>query len=274
MRPPGSPIVLALDTPDLDEARAWAAAAGSAIGLVKVGLELFGAHGPAAVRALRADGHRVMLDLKLHDIPATVGRAVAALDPLGAELLTVHAAGGGAMLEAALAAASGASRITAVTVLTSLDGDDLAAIGLGQPDAATERLARLALDAGCRALVCSPLEVARARALAGPDVILVCPGVRPVDAGGSRGAAERRAGRAAGPAGPAAAEPSAGAAGPGAVPASPGVDDQARVATPGEALAAGADLLVVGRPITRAADPAAAAGAISAEALAGRGGAR
>jgi orotidine-5'-phosphate decarboxylase len=247
MRPPGSPIVLALDTPDLDEARAWAAAAGSAIGLVKVGLELFGAHGPAAVRALRADGHRVMLDLKLHDIPATVGRAVAALDPLGAELLTVHAAGGGAMLQAALAAATGTGRIAAVTVLTSLDGDDLAAIGLGQPDAATERLASLALDAGCRALVCSPLEVARVRALAGPDVTLVCPGVRPVDAGPAR---------------------------PGAVPASAGVDDQARVATPGEALAAGADLLVVGRPITRAADPAAAAGAISAEALAGRGGAR
>jgi orotidine-5'-phosphate decarboxylase len=247
MRLAGSPIVLALDTPDLDEARAWAAAAGSAIGLVKVGLELFGAHGPAAVRALRADGHRVMLDLKLHDIPATVGRAVAALDPLGAELLTVHAAGGGAMLEAALAATTGAGRIAAVTVLTSLDGDDLAAIGLGQPDAATERLARLALDAGCRALVCSPLEVARVRALAGPDVTLVCPGVRPVAPGPAR---------------------------PAAVPAGTGVDDQARVATPGEALAAGADLLVVGRPITRAPDPAAAAGAISAEALAGRGGAR
>ncbi len=239
MRPPGSPIVLALDTPDLDEARAWAAAGGSAIGLVKVGLELFGAHGPAAVRALRADGHRVMLDLKLHDIPATVGRAVAALDPLGAELLTVHAAGGGAMLQAALAATTRAGSIAAVTVLTSLDGDDLAAIGLGQPDAATRRLARLALDAGCHALVCSPLEVARVRALAGPDVTLVCPGVRP-----------------------------------GAVPTRAGGDDQARVATPGEALAAGADLLVVGRPITRAADPAAAAGAISAEALAGRGGAR
>jgi len=247
MRPPGSPIVLALDTPDLDEARAWAAAAGSAIGLVKVGLELFSAYGPAAVRALRADGHRVMLDLKLHDIPATVSRAVASLDPLGAELLTVHAAGGSAMLQAALAATTGASRIAAVTVLTSLDGDDLTAVGLGQPDAATERLARLALDAGCRALVCSPLEVARVRALAGPDVTIVCPGVRPVAPGPAR---------------------------PGAVPAGTGVDDQARVATPGEALAAGADLLVVGRPITRAADPAAAAGAISAEALAGRGGAR
>jgi orotidine-5'-phosphate decarboxylase len=255
MRPPGSPIVLALDTPDLDEARAWAAAAGSAIGLVKVGLELFGAQGPAAVRALRDDGRRVMLDLKLHDIPATVGRAVAALEPLDAELLTVHAAGGTAMLRAALAAASGSTRIAAVTVLTSLDGDDLAAIGLGQPGAATERLARLALDAGCRALVCSPLEVASVRAIAGPEVTLVCPGVRPVlPAPAGRGTAS-----------------AAGSAG-----TAPGgrIGDQARVATPAEALAAGADLLVVGRPITTADDPAAAAGAISAEALAGGGGAR
>jgi orotidine-5'-phosphate decarboxylase len=245
----GSPIVLALDTPDLDEARAWAAAAGSAIGLVKVGLELFGAHGPAAVRALGADGHRVMLDLKLHDIPATVGRTVAALDPLDAELLTVHAAGGTAMLRAAVSAATGATRIAAVTVLTSLNADDLAEIGLGRPEAATDRLARLALDAGCRALVCSPLEVARLRSLAGPTATLICPGVRPAAAGEGEGSPGRpsRGGR---------------------------VDDQARVATPAATLAAGADLLVVGRPITRAPDPAAAAGAISAEALAGGGGPR
>jgi orotidine-5'-phosphate decarboxylase len=233
MQRPRSPIVLALDTPDLEEARAWAAAAGQAIGMVKVGLELFGAHGPRAVRALRADGHRVMLDLKLHDIPATVDRAVAALDPLGAELLTVHASGGAAMLRAAVQASSGRTLVAAVTVLTSLDPGDLAELGLGQPDAAAERLARLALDAGCQALVCSPLEVASLRALAGPGVTLVCPGVRPP------GPADETSG-----------------------------DDQARVATPAAALAAGADLLVVGRPITRAADPAAAAGAISAEALA------
>lgn len=229
-----SPIVLALDTPDLEEARAWAAAAGQAVGMVKVGLELFGAHGPQAVRALRADGHRVMLDLKLHDIPATVGRAVAVLDPLDVELLTVHAAGGAAMLRAALQAATGRTLVAAVTVLTSLGSDDLATLGLGRADAAATRMAGLALGAGCQALVCSPLEVASLRALAGPGVTLVCPGVRPDS--GSLG------------------------------------DDQARVATPGAALAAGADLLVVGRPITRAADPAAAAGAISAEALAvGRG---
>src|SRR6266498_3019243 len=125
MRPSRSPIVLALDTPDLDEARAWAATAGPAIGMVKVELELFGAQGPQAVRALQADGHRVMLDLKLHDIPATVGRTVAALAPLGVELLTVHASGGGAMLRAALQAAAGHARVAAVTVLTSLHAGEL-----------------------------------------------------------------------------------------------------------------------------------------------------
>jgi orotidine-5'-phosphate decarboxylase len=252
MQRPGSPIVLALDTPDLEEARAWAAAAGRAIAMVKVGLELFGAQGPAAVRALRGDGHRVMLDLKLHDIPATVGRAVAALDPLDVEVLTVHASGGAAMLRAALRAATGRTAVAAVTVLTSLDADDLAVLGCGRPDATTERLARVALDAGCRALVCSPLEAARLRALAGPGVTLVCPGVRPpAPVAAGEGTADRRGITTGGIAG----------------------DDQARVATPGAALAAGADLLVVGRPITRAADPAAAAAAISAEALAaGRGG--
>jgi orotidine-5'-phosphate decarboxylase len=159
---------------------------------------------------------------------------VAALDLLGAELLTVHAAGGGAMLRAALEAAGGRTRIAAVTVLTSLGRRDLAALGLGDPGEASERMARLALEAGCSALVCSPREVARLRALAGRRVTLVCPGVRP--------GAEVEG------------------------------DDQARVATPAAALAAGADLLVVGRPITRAPDLAAAAGAITAEALAGANG--
>ncbi|HEX9343742.1 MAG TPA: orotidine-5'-phosphate decarboxylase [Actinomycetota bacterium] len=229
----GSAIVLALDTPDLAEARALAAATSGSVGLVKVGLELFGAHGPDAVRTLRADGHRVMLDLKLHDIPATVGRAVAALVPLGAELLTVHAGGGTAMLTAAVQAARAAGpgpgpRIAAVTVLTSLGPDDLAALGAGDATRAATRLTRLALEAGCQALVCSPLEVARLRALTGPDVTIICPGVRP------------------------------------AAP-QPDSDDQARVATPAAALAAGADLLVVGRPITRAPDPAAAAATIAAE---------
>jgi len=237
----GSAIVLALDTPDLAEARALAAVTSASVGLVKVGLELFGAHGPDAVRALRADGHRVMLDLKLHDIPATVGRAVATLAPLGAALLTVHASGGTAMLTAAVQAADAAGttgttgttgtegpRIAAVTVLTSLGPDDLAALGAGDAASAATRLTRLALEAGCQALVCSPLEVARLRTLAGPAVTIICPGVRPA-------ASLIRA------------------------------DDQARVATPAAALAAGADLLVVGRPITQAPDPAAAAAAVAAE---------
>jgi orotidine-5'-phosphate decarboxylase len=250
MQQPASPIVLALDTPHLGEARAWAAASRGSIGMVKVGLELFGAHGPGAVRALRADGHRVMLDLKLHDIPATVGGAVAALAPLGAELLTVHAGGGRAMLGAALETAGGRTLIAAVTVLTSLDQDDLDALGLGQASMVAERLAGLALEAGCRALVCSPLEVARLRALAGPDVTLVCPGVRP--------AAE-----------PGMGQDPGGRAPPGRGRTTQGPDDQARVAAPAAALAGGADLLVVGRPITRAPDPAAAARAVNAEALRG-----
>jgi orotidine-5'-phosphate decarboxylase len=244
--PARSPVVLALDTDDLDQALDWAERAGPAIGMVKVGLELFCAHGDRAVRALADEGHRVMLDLKLHDIPATVGRAVRAAADLDAELVTVHALGGPAMLAAAVAAASGRLTPAAVTVLTSHAPADLGAVGLDRAPALAERLARLALDAGCPALVCSPLEASRLRALAGPDVQLVCPGVRP------------RPAVAAGPAPP----------GDGGDPAA--ADDQARVATPAEAVRAGADWLVVGRPITRAADPAAAARALRDDALGAR----
>jgi orotidine-5'-phosphate decarboxylase len=229
-----SPVVLALDTDDLDQALDWAELAGPAVGMVKVGLELFCAQGAAAVRALADEGHRVMLDLKLHDIPATVARAVAAAAELEAELLTVHALGGRRMLQAAVAAAEGRTALAAVSVLTSHSPAEVREVGLeGAGHDAAERLARLALAAGCPALVCSPREAARLRALAGPGVALVCPGVRPTGR------------RAAG-------------------------DDQARVATPAEAVAAGADWLVVGRPITRAADPAAAAAAVRDEALAAR----
>ncbi len=226
-----SPVVLALDTPDLDLALDWAELTAPAVGMVKVGLELFCAHGAGAVRALRDEGHRVMLDLKLHDIPATVARAVEAAAELDADLVTVHAIGGPAMLEAAVEAAAGRVDVTAVTVLTSLSPADLAAIGLGGTEAVAERLARLAVEAGCPALVCSPLEAGRVRAAAGPGVGLVCPGVRP--AAGAR-------------------------------------DDQARVATPAETVRAGADWLVVGRPITRAPDPAEAARAVRDEAVAAR----
>jgi orotidine-5'-phosphate decarboxylase len=226
-----SPLVLALDTDDLDQALDWAERAGPAIGMVKVGLELFCAHGDRAVRALTDEGHRVMLDLKLHDIPATVARAVGAAADLEVELVTVHALGGPAMLAAAAGAAPDRLAVAAVTVLTSHAEAELGAIGLDGASALAERLARLALDAGCQALVCSPREASRLRALAGPGIHLICPGVRPR---------------------------SSGVVG----------DDQARVATPAEAVRAGADWLVVGRPITQAADPAAAARAVHDQALA------
>jgi orotidine-5'-phosphate decarboxylase len=226
-----SPLVLALDTDDLDQALDWAERAGPAIGMVKVGLELFCAHGDRAVRALTDEGHRVMLDLKLHDIPATVARAVVAAADLEVELVTVHALGGPAMLAAAAGAAPDRLAVAAVTVLTSHSEAELGAIGLDGAPALAERLARLALDAGCQALVCSPREASRLRALAGPGIHLICPGVRPR---------------------------SSGVVG----------DDQARVATPAEAVRAGADWLVVGRPITQAADPAAAARAVHDQALA------
>jgi orotidine-5'-phosphate decarboxylase len=241
----GSPLVLALDTGDLGQALAWSRAAGEAAGMVKVGLELFAAEGPAAVRALAGEGRRVMLDLKLHDIPATVAGAVAAAARVGAELVTVHALGGPAMLAAAVAAAGGRCRVAAVTVLTSAAPADLAAAGLPPAGQAVPLLAGLAVAAGCPALVCSPLEAAALRARLGPAVELVCPGVRPA-------ASER---------------------GPGEVPRWNAADDQARVATPAAAMRAGASRIVVGRPITRAADVAAAARAVRDEALAATAGA-
>jgi orotidine-5'-phosphate decarboxylase len=217
--------------------------------MVKVGLQLYCAHGGRAVRALADEGHRVMLDLKLHDIPATVARAVEAAAEFDIELLTVHALGGPAMLAAAVDAADDRVALAAVTVLTSHTETELDAIGMEDAGAMAERLARLALAAGCPALVCSARETPRLRALAGAGVQLVCPGVR----------AARSAG-------------GANSAPPGAGPVAD--DDQARVATPAEAVAAGADWLVVGRPITRAADPAAAAGALLDQALAARAGPR
>ena len=233
-----SPLVLALDTDDLEQALAWSRAAGEAAGMVKAGLELFAAAGPAAVAALAGDGRRVMLDLKLHDIPATVAGGMRAAARAGAELVTVHALGGPAMLEAAVQAAGDRCRVAAVTILTSASAADLAAAGLPPAAEAVPRLADLAVAAGCQAIVCSPLEAAALRAQLGPSVELVCPGVRP-----ARGAALD--------------------------------DDQARVATPAQAVAAGASRIVVGRPITRSDDVAAAARAVrdqAVAALAGRGG--
>ena len=221
-----APIAVALDTSDVAVATRWAGAVAPYVSTVKVGLELFCAEGPAAVEKVRAAADvELFLDLKLHDIPATVAGAARSLAPLRPRLLTVHASGGPAMIAAA-ADAIPDTLIAAVTILTSLSAEDLDRLGIaGTPDEAVTRLARLAVDAGARALVCSPREVALVRAAVGPGVVLVTPGVRPAGAD---------------------------------------VNDQARVATPEQALADGADLLVIGRPITGAADPAEAARSIAA----------
>ena len=180
--------------------------------------------------ALAGDGRRVMLDLKLHDIPATVAGGMRAAARAGAELVTVHALGGPAMLEAAVQAAGDGCRVAAVTILTSARPADLAAAGLPPAAESVPRLAELAVRSGCQAVVCSPLEAAALRARLGPAVELICPGVRPAAAAAS--------------------------------------DDQARVATPAEAMAAGATRIVVGRPITRSDDVGAAARAVRDQAVA------
>ncbi|MEV5574660.1 orotidine-5'-phosphate decarboxylase [Spirillospora sp. NPDC052269] len=221
-----APIAVALDAPDLDTAARWAGQVTPHVSTVKVGLELYLRYGPDVIASVRgASRVQVFLDLKLHDIPATVAGATRAVARLKPTYLTVHAAGGPAMIRAAAEAAPD-TRIAAVTVLTSLDDADLAQIGLAGPAAdAVLRLAALSVEAGARALVCSPHEAAAVRAEVGPDITLITPGVRP------SGAATQ---------------------------------DQARVATPEQALAAGADLLVIGRPITGAPDPGAAAASIAA----------
>ena len=223
---PGNRLIAALDVPDRAAADALAARIGRAADWYKLGLELFCAEGPELVRDFVARGHRVMLDLKLHDIPATVERAARQLASLGSELLTVHACGGADMLEAAVAGA-GRTRILAVTVLTSLDDSDLRDIGaVGPAGELVVRRAELAVRAGCHGVVASPREAALVRARVPDDFLIVTPGVRP--AGADAG-------------------------------------DQKRVTTPREARSAGADLIVVGRPIRDAGDPAAAARAIAAE---------
>jgi orotidine-5'-phosphate decarboxylase len=206
----GNPLIAALDTADLDRLVALAAALGPHVGHLKVGLEAFAAHGPAAVRAA-AEHAPVFCDLKLHDIPNTVAGAARAAAGLGVAMLTVHASGGAAMIAAAAEAAPHVA-ILGVTVLTS------------HPDAAdAPRLARLAVDAGATGVVCAAPDVPGVREAVGPKVPIVVPGIRP----------------------------------PGAA-----AQDQARVATPRAAIDAGADYLVIGRPLTASADPAAAAAAI------------
>jgi orotidine-5'-phosphate decarboxylase len=220
-----SPIFVAIDTPDLERAKTIATKVRRHVGGLKLGLEFFCANGRQGVHDMAELGLPLFLDLKLHDIPNTVGKAVQALRPLDPAILTVHAAGGRAMMEDAKAAAPAGTKVVAVTVLTSLDGDDLRAIGVdADPHAQVERLAGLARDAGLDGLVCSGNEVAAARKL-WHDGFFVVPGVRP--AGGASA-------------------------------------DQKRVMTPRAALDAGASILVIGRPITQARDPDEAARAIEA----------
>src|SRR5512138_890943 len=170
-------ICAALDFPSWAAAEPFARAVAPEVGLLKVGLELFTAEGPGAVRSAAALGRPVFLDLKLHDIPNTVEGAARSAAATGASLLTVHASGGPEMVRAAVRGAGGGVRILAVTVLTSLDAATLARIGLeGPPEAAVVRLAQLAIEAGAGGLVCSPQEVAAVRAAVGPAPLLVVPG--------------------------------------------------------------------------------------------------
>ena len=220
-----SPIYVAIDTPDLARARAIATRTRAHIGGIKLGLEFFSAHGQHGVREMADLGLPIFLDLKLHDIPNTVAKAVQALSPIEPAILTVHASGGRAMLEDAKAAAPVHTRVVAVTMLTSLDAADIAATGVGgSAHGQVLRLTELAHEAGIDGIVCSGAEVAAAKA-AWPKGFFVVPGVRPAN----------------GPAG-----------------------DQKRVVTPRAALDAGASILVIGRPITQADDPDTAARAIGA----------
>ncbi|WP_431862432.1 orotidine-5'-phosphate decarboxylase [Azospirillum sp.] len=219
-------IFCAVDTTELEAARTLCRQLAGLVGGVKLGLEFFVAHGPAGVRAvIGEDGPPLFLDLKLHDIPNTVAGGVRAALPLKPAFMTIHASGGPAMMRAAVEAAAqaGAQRpkILGVTVLTSMDDGDLESVGQRTPVAEqVVRLATVAKQSGLDGVICSPNEVAAIRAACGPDFVLMVPGIRPAWA--AKG-------------------------------------DQKRVMTPAEALAAGADHLVIGRPITGEADPAAAA---------------
>ncbi len=225
---PKDRLIVALDLPDAVRARAMVDRLAGKVGMLKVGSQLFTAAGPDFVRETVARGEKVFLDLKYHDIPHTVAGAVSAASQLGVSLMTVHALGGAEMLQAAVGAMPAMGvRLLAVTILTSHDDDSLGAVGMaGSLAESVRRLARLALDAGADGVIASPQEVALVREVCGPDFLIVTPGIRP--AGSARG-------------------------------------DQARAATPAAARAAGADYVVVGRPVLEAADPAAAAAAIVRE---------
>jgi orotidine-5'-phosphate decarboxylase len=232
-RLPSDRLIVALDFPDTRAALALVDRLHGATRWLKVGLELYIAAGNSLVAELKQRGYSIFLDLKLHDIPNTVASAVRAATVLGVDMLTVHAGGGPEMVTAAVQAAESRLALLAVTVLTSMDAAQLEVTGVtGTPAAQVERLATMALACGVSGLVCSPNEVARLRNRFGNEPLLVIPGIRPE---GTE------------------------------------IGDQRRVATPAAAIASGASYLVVGRPITRAVDPEAAAKAILSEMQSGIG---
>jgi orotidine-5'-phosphate decarboxylase len=208
-----SPIILAVDTSDFDTARAWIDATRESIDIYKLGLEFFLTFGSAGIESIaRESGASIFLDLKLHDIPNTVKKSAAVVDHLHPRFLTVHASGGSAMISAAVSAVTSTS-ITAVTVLTSLADADLSDLGFANPALETAvSMARVATAAGATSIVCSPLEIEAIRAVIPQSVEIITPGVRPADEAGG--------------------------------------DDQMRTMTPAQAMSAGANFLVIGRPIT------------------------
>lgn len=220
-------IIFALDLDRLSEIDRWAELLAHKVGMFKVGKELFTTAGPAAVEAVKRHGGEVFLDLKYHDIPNTVAQAMLAAGRLGVKLANLHALGGPEMMEQAATAVrkqftdAERPRLLAVTILTSSTQETLQAVGIEQPvEQMVVRLARLAKESGMDGVVASPLEIQAIRAACGPDFLIVTPGVRPAFAA---------------------------------------VDDQKRIMTPAEAVKAGADYLVIGRPIAKAADPVQAA---------------
>jgi orotidine-5'-phosphate decarboxylase len=221
-----APIAIALDSREIDVLREWVEQTRDIASTLKIGLETFYRHGEDAIHLVRESGCELFLDVKLHDIPNTVAGAAAALARYSPKYLTVHASGGPEMVRAACAALP-ETFVTAVTVLTSLDDQALREVGICTPAQDTVvRQAASAVEAGARAIVCSPHEVGRVRSEVGGDVVLITPGVRPAGAS---------------------------------------ADDQKRVMTPVQALGAGADLLVIGRPITGAVNINSAALAIAQE---------